>query len=59
MRYNVAKKLQNGDEIIVELTDKTKTVVKTTECVGKGHKYVVILCDDGTAYYDFEVRRAR
>ena len=56
MKYRKAKQLQSGDKIIVSKTNEEKTIVLTTECVGKnGIRYIDILCTDNTAYYNYEV----
>lgn len=59
MTYRKAKKLQNGSKIIVKKTNVMKTVVLISEELGgSGKKHVDVLCDDGTAYYEFEIETA-
>ena len=56
MTYGKAKKIQNGSKVIVKKTGETKTVLLTTKCIGAtGKKYIDILCEDYTSYYNFEI----
>ena len=49
MKYTGAKKLHNGDEVIVKGTDKSLYVVEIEHDVER--KDVFIRCDDGILYH--------
>lgn len=54
MRYRDAKKLHNGDEVVVKAGNRTLRVVSIEDVPDAGA--VMVLCDDGNEYPHRDIR---
>ena len=56
MRYEYAKKLHNGDEVLCKKDGASLMVLNTTEITGFGKKLIILECDGGNTYYHTDVK---
>ena len=62
MKYNDAKKLHNGDEIIVKETNEILTVLQAYQPRPLNNivrKIILVECDDGNTYHHRDIKQNR
>ena len=57
MRYEYAKKLHNGDEVLRKKDGASPMLLNiSTEITDFGKKLIILECDDGNTYYHTDVK---
>ena len=57
MRYEYAKKLHNGDEVLRKKDGASLMLLNiSTEITDFGKKLIILECDDGNTYYHTDVK---